>query len=190
MTAHYRPRARRRSAMLLMELMISLAISAMLLVAIGAAYQASSSAITINEDFFQASQAARVSLNQILSLARRAEAFQPTGYDNISNSWTGSSLLMTYHAPGADANPSTDPSCIYRWTGGPTDELQLYQNGVTYSMARNVTAFSFTADMAQLDPLSPQKALVRVTVDMTVTVGNQSVRLTGSAVPRATVVYK
>src|SRR4051812_8461702 len=105
-----RPRTR-PAAMLLMELMISLAISAMLLVAIGAAYQSSSKAVEINEDFFQASQAARVSLNQILSLARRAEAFQPTGYDNSSSTWTGSSLLMTYHAPGATANPATDPSC-------------------------------------------------------------------------------
>jgi len=56
--------------------MISLAISAMLLTAVAAAFSASSEAIEINDQFFRASQAARVSMNQILTEIRRANAVQ------------------------------------------------------------------------------------------------------------------
>ncbi len=58
-----------RKGLSLAEVMISLAISAMLLTAVAAAFTASSEAIEQNDQFFRASQAARVSMNQILTEA-------------------------------------------------------------------------------------------------------------------------
>src|SRR5215212_2456647 len=65
-----------RRGLSLAEVMISLAISAMLLTAVAAAFTASAEAIEQNDEFFRASQAARVSMNQILTEIRRANAVQ------------------------------------------------------------------------------------------------------------------
>src|SRR2546430_12879354 len=73
----------RRPGMTLIESMISLSIAAMLLVAVAAAYQASASAITMNDTFFRSSQAGRVSMNQLLTEIRRADAVQVTGSTSV-----------------------------------------------------------------------------------------------------------
>jgi hypothetical protein len=173
--------------MLLIELMISLAISVTLLVAIAAAFGASSAAVESNAHFFTATQAGRVSMNQILSIIRRCDSCQPGNYDNTSTTWSSSSLGINYHDPGT----TVAHTLTYQYAASPTNELQLAQGGTTYSLAKNVTAMTFTADL-QPDPQSQSHALrpVRITVDMTMTVGKETVRLTGSAVPRNTVVYK
>jgi Tfp pilus assembly protein PilW len=173
-----------RRGMLMIEMMISLMISAMLLLAIGAAYTATSKAITVNEDFFTASQAARVSMNQMLSVLRRCDSCQPGGYDGITSVWTSSSMGVNYHDPGT----TTNHTCTYKFTN---NQLQLITNNTTYSLANNVSAMTFTTDMAP-DPQSQSgaKRPVRITIDMTLTVGKQNVRLTASAVPRNTVLYQ
>src|SRR4051812_20468013 len=113
----------RRSGMLLLELLISLAISVTLLVAIAAAFSATSAAIETNAHFFTAPQAARVSMNQLLSITRRSDACQPGNYDNVSTAWTSSSLGVIYHDP----DTTSQHPCPYQYSS-TASELQLVQN--------------------------------------------------------------
>src|SRR5258708_40244166 len=71
-------RSPRRAGLSMIELMISLAITGILLVAVGVAYKASADAINLTDVFFRASQAGRITMNQILTEIRRADAVQVT----------------------------------------------------------------------------------------------------------------
>lgn len=70
-----RPAARRRG-LSIVEVMISLTISAFLLVAVAAAYNASADAVEMNDRFFRATQAGRVTMNQLLTEIRRADSVE------------------------------------------------------------------------------------------------------------------
>src|SRR5688572_11035846 len=66
--------ASRRAGLSLVEVMIAISISAALLVAVAAAFSATSDAIEINDQFTRASQAARISMNQIMSEVRKCKS--------------------------------------------------------------------------------------------------------------------
>jgi len=68
-TASRRP----RRGLSIVEVMISLTITSFLLVAVAAAYNASASAVEMNDRFFRATQAGRVTMNQLLTEIRRAD---------------------------------------------------------------------------------------------------------------------
>src|SRR5213083_3082890 len=67
---------RARFGLSLVEVMISLAITSFLLVAVAAAYSASADAVEMNDRFFRATQAGRVTMNQLLTEIRRADSVQ------------------------------------------------------------------------------------------------------------------
>ena len=71
---HYIPRPISCRGLSIVEVMISLTISAFLLVAVAAAYNASANAVEMNDRFFRATQAGRVTLNQLLTEIRRADS--------------------------------------------------------------------------------------------------------------------
>ena len=75
--------------------MISLAITTMLLTAIAAAFHSSSQIIKENDEFFRATQAGRVCLNQILTEVRRSDAIACTtiNFPNFSIPPLASDLL-------------------------------------------------------------------------------------------------
>src|SRR4051812_14624612 len=90
------------------ELLISLAISAMLLTAVAAAYSASASAIEMNDQFFRASNSARVSMNKILSELRKCKSAD-VGTDNIDiTNELGKDI--TYAQNGTDLNMTFIPT--------------------------------------------------------------------------------
>ena len=62
-----------RRGLSIVEMMISLTISSFLLVAVAAAYNASANAVEMNDRFFRATQAGRVTMNQVLTEIRRAD---------------------------------------------------------------------------------------------------------------------
>src|SRR5699024_1418792 len=70
------PRRRRSRGLGLVELLISLAITASLLTAIAAAFSSSASLIDNNDKFFRATQSGRVALHQILTEVRRCDSVQ------------------------------------------------------------------------------------------------------------------
>src|ERR1041384_6192160 len=63
-----------RRGLSIVEVLISLAITSVLLTAVSAAFTASSEAVENNDEFFRATQAARVSMTQILTEVRRAKS--------------------------------------------------------------------------------------------------------------------
>lgn len=175
----------RPRALSLIEAMISLAICSMLLAAVAAAYGASARAIEMNDNFYRASQAARVSMGQLLNQIRRCGTCQVNDtYDGVASTVTGTVLHVTSNdTPAVPRTFSYDPA---------QRKLRLYNaltaTGTGYSLSSNVSSMLFTADMRP-DPQTGAKRPVRITIDIVVTVGNDSVHLTGSAVPRSTVTY-
>lgn len=154
-----------RRGLSLAEVMISLAISAMLLTAVAAAFTASSEAIETNDEFFRASQAARVSMNQILTEIRRCG----------SVTWPGSTptdLSMTAH----------DGKLRDYVYDAASKKLQLVTSAAgspTYNLASNVQSASFAYST---DPAGAK--VLRVSVTVIVQVGKNTIRLTGSAAVR------
>jgi len=152
-----------RLGLSLAEVMISLAISAMLLTAVAAAFSASSEAIEQNDTFFRASQAARVSMNQILTEIRRANPV-----DAVNS--TATDLAMVGH----DGNPR---DYIYD-AASKKLKLDTHTPGKPqYTLASNCTNATFTYDI-----ISGQ--VMRVSVTLIVQVDKNTIRLTGSAAPR------
>jgi prepilin-type N-terminal cleavage/methylation domain-containing protein len=157
-----------RRGLSLVEVMISLAISAMLLTAVAAAFSASSDAIEINDEFFRASQAARVSMNQLITEIRRANAVSvPANNKTLS--------MITYD--NKDRTYTFDSA---------SKKLKLITNDILtdpdYTLAANCTSTTFDVDT--YTDGGGIKHVVRVSVTIVVQVGKNQIRLTGSAAPR------
>jgi prepilin-type N-terminal cleavage/methylation domain-containing protein len=161
-----------RRGLSLIEVMISTAISAILLTAAGAAYCASTKAIENNDRFFTASQGARVSMTQMMSTFRRCQAIQV--YSDHVDVTTATGLHNTYKYVPASS------------------QLQLVTNDTPanppFVLARNITAASFNADMAP-NPQTQILSVVRVAVGLTVNVNGNQMLLSGAAAPRCNVTY-
>ena len=153
--------ARRRAGLGLIELLISLAIAASLLTAVAAAYAATTSAISMNDEFFRASQASRVTINHIMAEVRKCQS----GLVDVE------SLELT---------TNTGEKRVYgfdRATKRITLTLPEVVPAPTYTLARNVNNVQFSTDGQ--------------TISMTVTIeiGTNCVPLTGSAMPRRTMTF-
>ena len=169
-----------RRGLSLAEVMISLAISAMLLTAVAAAFTASSDAIEQNDTFFRASQAARVSMTQILTEIRRANAVQappPLGPQ------TGLKTLSMMTHDGKDRTYSYDTAA---------QKLKLITNDVLtdpdYTLASNCTSTTF--DFDTFTDAGGIRHVSRVAVTIVVKVDKNTIRLTGSAAPRREQTYQ
>jgi len=177
-----------RLAMSLPEVLISLAITALLLTAVASAFSASSSAIEINDRFFRASQAARISLAQMCYIIRRSDTCAIQGWNGVSASATGTQLHMTY----LDAVTGALQDVSFKFDA-TTNQLQLLNNAtsVTYTLAHNISSVSFTADMVA-DPQSQNgtKTASNITIDITPSINNQTIHIRGSSQPRRLIVYK
>jgi hypothetical protein len=165
---------RARRGLSLAEVMISLAISTFLLVAVAAAYTASADAVEMNDKFFRATQAGRVTMNQLLTEIRRAdevavfadhiEIFRPV-QNRLPNEFT-----RTYKYDAANKQMKLQISYLPPAAPSPW-----------YSLARNVEQATFGP--AEMDPTPPSRVL-RVPVTLVVKIGNNEVRLSGSSGPR------
>ena len=180
-----RPRPLKRGGLSLVEVMISLAICASMLTAVGAAYNASARIITTNDDYYRASQAARITILQLEQGIRTCTSSmvgEDATYDGTSKVVTSNILRFT--RPGPLPRRYTYDSTAKRLWLYNTDTVD--PTTPQYTMARNVSSLTFTADMAP-NPSNGFMRPVRITIDMIVTVGKDSVHLTGSAVPRYTI---
>jgi prepilin-type N-terminal cleavage/methylation domain-containing protein len=167
--------ANRRRGLSLPEVMISLAITVLLLTAAAAAFNASAQAVSMNDMFFRASQSARVSLNQLMVEIRRCDAV---------------SVNSTYIDIIRPAEEMTPGEVFRRFaydSAGQKLTIQIFQagnvGGPVRTLASNVTAVGFgPADMVQ--DANQAWVVVRVPVTVTVTVGNNVITLNGAAAPR------
>ena len=159
-----KPAARRAAGMSLIEVMISLAIVAMLLVAVGSAFVASSNVIEHNDQFTRAAQAGRMSVNFIMNDVRKT-TFDPgstntIGAEELNVTVTNNGLLEQRKY----------------WKSG-TDLLMTVGSGAaaqTVRLAGNVNYLHFDTNVDK----------TVVTILVTVKVSNNQVTMAGSAVPR------
>ena len=182
-----RSAARRvRAGLSLVEVMISLAICASLLTAVGAAYNASAQAIATNDRFYRASQSARVSMLQLQKAIRTCNFSHVGNYSTYAGAASVSSNELHVTRDGVQKTYVFDAA---------TGKLRLYHGDTVSSptapwnsLASNISSLTFTADM-EIAPSNSGMRPVRITIDMVVTVGSDSVHLTGAAVPRYTLSY-
>jgi len=171
---------RLRRGLSLPEALISLSISALLLVATAAAYQASTAAVETNDQFFKASQAARVSIGRMTTEVRRAFAVQmnPTNPNNLPG------IQITRPADQLTANEQTR-WYLYDAANKRIVEQINYLDGTNSGLLKlvdNVTSASFTDDTTS----GPNQTTIplRVAVKVTVQVGANQMVLDGCATPR------
>jgi hypothetical protein len=175
----------------IIEVMISLTISAFLLVAVAAAYSASADAVEMNDKFFRATQAGRVTMNQLLTEIRRADSIEvvDTKTINVIRPVAGTTVGST----GTLLPNETNRTFAY----DPTKKmvtLQIHYNSMApvkdsplYPLARNVEAVSFGPAEFQKDANGVEivpKVVTRVPVQIVVRIGANEVRLSGASGPR------
>jgi len=145
----------------LVELLVSLSITSLLLVGVASAFVASAQAVEMNDQFTRATQSARLSIGQITTQARQCQKGVLTD--------TTSELTMT------------DGSRRLYALDAVKHELQvtLFTNPPeVHTLARNVDSLHFLTDGTT------------VNINVVITVGDNSVRLSGSALPRRMVKYE
>jgi prepilin-type N-terminal cleavage/methylation domain-containing protein len=162
----------RRAGLTLVECMIALAITAMLLTAVAAAFTAASSAINQNDQFFQCTQTARVALNRIVTQVRRGavdDTSTSTSLHLITD--TGTDVTYTYDATSQLLN------------------MTIHANGAdtTYVLARNVASCSFSLQTGT--DFAGRSCVTEVAVSITVKVGSNSIGLSGSGAPRRNLAF-
>ena len=156
------------------EVMVSLAISTMLLVGAATAYNASANAVDSNDRFFRATQAGRVTMTQILAEIRRA--------DSVRTAPTKDSIIID-RSPEARINSEERSREFFYDAVRKQITLKIYYqrpDGSTYqsplyTMARNVEEAVFGP------PDTSAGVEVRVPVTITVKMGPNSIRLAGTS---------
>ena len=175
-----------RRGLSIAEVMISLTISTFLLVAVAAAYNASADAVEMNDKFFRATQAGRVTMNQLLTEIRRADSV------NVQDPSPTLPNLVQVIRP----EPSRLPYETYRtfWYDQQNKQVKLQIHYVPplpqlpydspwYTLSRNVDSALFGRAELQQDT-NGTWVVTRVPVQLTVKIGNNQVRLSGSSGPR------
>jgi hypothetical protein len=172
---------RRRHALSLSELMISLAITSMLLTAIGAAFHSSAMVVQNNDQFFRATQSARVSLNLILTEIRRSDSVQVAANQ------------IDIIRP-AESMPANEKMRSFKYDSA-NKRLVLFithlDNSVSpeYPLAESVVSNNpFTYDMGV--DANNAACVTRVSIALEVKVGASDIRLSGSTAPRRNLTYK
>jgi len=142
------------------ELLLALAISSMLLVAVAVAFNASATNYRENEDIFRVMNSARQALFRITSQLRTADAVNPAAPDNECSFITAAGEDITYQFRIADNK-------LYLITNIDSNE---------YVLCDNVTATTFTKNTVVED----EQVIVK-SVQISMTVANGNVQKTISA---------
>ena len=182
--------SRGRNGLSLPEAMISLAITAMLLVAVATAFSSASQAIELNDTFFRCTQAARVTMDQLLGEIRNCDSL---------DMGTANTIKIIRPAPGSGPYSrqatETERDFVYD-SANKRITLQIFYSGGTsspvYELASNVAACAFGPPDMGLDYNNATIPIhVPIAVTVTAGVGNttSSIVLDGSAAPRRATKY-
>ncbi|HLB74266.1 MAG TPA: hypothetical protein VJJ98_09630, partial [Sedimentisphaerales bacterium] len=151
----------------IVELLISLAITAMLLAAVAVAFNASVINYRENEEIYRAINGARQALFRITSQLRTAIAVDPNAAANECTLITADSEDLTYRYDGT-------AKALYLVTNGdPTDP--------DYKLCENVKTVTFTKDIVVEDAVIKVRS---VQIAMTVTAGDTEEKVSAAAVIR------
>lgn len=164
-TRYEMKRARNINGFGIVELLIALAITALLLAAVAVAFNASIMNYCENEDIFKAVNSARQALYRITTQLRTATAVEP-------NSLANECTFIT--AGGEDIT--------YRYDSGDS-KLYLIDNssGSDYVLCENVTAMTFNKNTRTIDSVT---FVASVQISMTVVSGNTERTVSGAVVIR------
>ena len=157
----------RRAGLGLVEALISLAIACALLTAVAAAFSATTDAMSENDKFFQATHTGRIALNRILTQIRRGLVDENSTATNLRLiTETGQDITYNYNAS--------------------TKQIKYITNTVTtdpdYVLARNMESCAFNVEMGT--DHEGNSCVARVSLVITVKVGNNQLLLSGTAAPR------
>jgi|SRR5688572_9938437 type II secretory pathway pseudopilin PulG len=185
------PALRIRRGLSIVELMISLTITSMLLSAIAAAYMSSSQVIENNDKFFRATQAARVALAQMLTEVRRCDSI-PINTTLPPHVMITANELPISRPPDAPKQPNEDLR-VYEYIPSESKVVLyfIYLDGSKsnkYPIASNVQAPPFQWDLGK--DSNNADCVARVSIDLDIKVDKQSIRITGAAAPRRSMVFK
>ncbi|MHC4087645.1 MAG: PilW family protein [Planctomycetota bacterium] len=151
----------------IVELLIAMAITAMLLVAVAVAFQASMMSYRENEDIFKAVNRARQALFRITTQLRTGYVVDPNAPINECSFFTADDLDITYRFNSADNK-------LYLITNYDSTDSD-------YVLCDNVTAMSFVK--TPTDEGSDTKS---VQISITVSIGNAQRTVSSAAVIRRT----
>lgn len=165
-------RLTRRAGLGLVEAMVALAITAALLTAVAAAFSASTAAINENDEFFTSMQTGRVALNRILTQVRRGAVDDNSTSINL-HLLTDAGTDVTYKFDSANKQVT-----MTKKTAGVD---------TVYTLAKNVTAASF--DCQSGTDYAGRTCVVRVAVQLTVKVNNNTTLLSGTGAPRRNLAF-
>jgi prepilin-type N-terminal cleavage/methylation domain-containing protein len=143
----------------IVELLVALAISSILLVAVAFAFQSSIMNYSENENIFKTINSARQALCRITTQLRTAEAVDPCTPDNQCTFVTPDNQTITYDYRDA------------------SDKLYLVTGGSEYLLCENVTAMSFVKEPFINELLQPDVRSVQISM----TVQNGDIKNTISA---------
>ncbi len=162
-------RSPRRRGVSLIEVMIALAITAVLLTAVAAAFDASFENYSENEEMVDALQGARILTHRIMTQVRRSTYLNVTSEGRrIQVEPAGENYQYIYvHVPVNN---------VVILTRMDLDTLVVQDLGVV----ENVTSFTIPSAQWRENP-------ARLTVSMTLRAGDNTATLTESAVPRTTI---
>ena len=179
----------------LIELLLGLALGTLLLTAVAAAMQASAMSYRVNEQFFSATQTARVAmLNMTTQLRRCKTAFvgeesSATLLPDGTKTTTASTMTLTL----MKADGVTPYILRYTWSNqklyiamDPTSDTTL--GTVAASNVASLTLNAHWIPITTIDPTTNQQVVNyfvdNVQLKMLTTVGQESLLLTDSVVPR------
>lgn len=162
-----RNKADNRSGFTIAEMLIALAITAMLLAAVAAAFNAAVVSYRVNEDTFKAINSARQALSRITTQLRTATAVDPNDPNNKCSMITAEGDDITYQY-------NSTYNRLYLVTN---DDL----TDSDYVLCDNVTAMTFTKNTAIRDTVVYVKS---VQMSITVQSGGLQKTLVAAAVIR------
>ena len=185
-------RTKKAKGFTIIELLVALAITALLMTAVATAFDASAKNFQVNEDIYKAMNAARQTLMRITTELRTADyvfveddaesADQGVGYGVIDKENRIYERNYTYHYNNSDdtdlydntLNDNTLYSQVFIFGGATTN----------YLLCENVTAMTFTRTYIDPDAEDDAKKVKNVRIAITVTVDGVSKTLTAAAVIR------
>jgi len=155
-----------KSGFTIVELLISLAITVILLTAVAIAFNASAINYKQNESIFKTVNSARQALYRITTQLRIAEEVDSTTTDNLCT-------LLRHQG---------DAGITYKYDNSD-NTLYLIDNSTAlpYTLCENVTAMTFSKNTAVINGLIGVKS---VQISMTVSDGNITQKLSAAAVIR------
>jgi len=156
-----------RTGFTLVEVLVALAITAILLTAVALAFNASMINYRENEDMFKAVNMARQALFRITSQLRTAEAVEPTSPANECTMITAEGDNITYRYDNS------------------SDTLYLITNDdatdADYVLSENVAAMTFIRDVVVDGAVTKVRG---VQISITVTIGTAQKKLSAASVVR------